>query len=271
MICKNCGATFDAQLPRCPYCNAMNEIGAKKQFYHKIKHILKKMNVISELPQRTVLTASGKLLLGITIILSVIIGIILVRTKIINQRYYLETAETEEKFFQRVAWEKEVYPKLDAWYEAGDYDKILRVYHDTYLDPENNNSIYTWRHSEFIYIYDNYFYILQLRKEIEEGEAIGDIFESEALYTTLQFYYNNAPEQLKLRTPKDIEHSDWGLTEQELLLIKQYRQECKDILQNEYSMTQEEMDHLYNKCLENKDVFKVCKDFIRKKETEGGN
>ena len=37
MICKNCGAHFDDNLPKCPYCGAFSYIGARKEYMEKLQ------------------------------------------------------------------------------------------------------------------------------------------------------------------------------------------------------------------------------------------
>lgn len=266
MICKNCGAEFDAQLARCPYCNAMNEVGAKRQFNRKLKHILHKMNLISELPQKTVLTVSGKLLVLIIIIICAIVIVEFAKFKVNDQKLRLETTNEQEDFQKAIAWEKETFPKLDAWYEAGDYDKI----YEFQCNLKSPYNIHNWQHSEFILIYGDYNYILLLRN-IQEDGVIHPSNRSTALYNALQFCYDNDPEQLKLKIKKDLDHNVRGLTEQEVALINEYRQDCQDFLKDEFAMTQEDMDILHNKCLNSKRVFDVCEDFIKERDAEGGN
>ena len=36
MICNNCGAHFDDDLPKCPYCGDFHYAGAQKEFMDKL-------------------------------------------------------------------------------------------------------------------------------------------------------------------------------------------------------------------------------------------
>ena len=39
MICNNCGAHFDDNLPNCPYCSALHYPGARKEYMEKLEDI----------------------------------------------------------------------------------------------------------------------------------------------------------------------------------------------------------------------------------------
>lgn len=41
MICNNCGAHFDDDLPKCPYCGDFHYAGAQKEYMDKLENVIK--------------------------------------------------------------------------------------------------------------------------------------------------------------------------------------------------------------------------------------
>ena len=48
MICNNCGAHFDDNLPNCPYCSALHYPGARKEYMEKLEDIKENLDDLHE-------------------------------------------------------------------------------------------------------------------------------------------------------------------------------------------------------------------------------
>lgn len=263
MICKNCGAEFDEQLARCPYCNTMNEAGAKRKFYHKIKRMAHSVDSMAEVPQKTMIRLSGRLLAVAGICVVIIIAVLWGKKVIHNNKLRAEVAEQEAKLQEKAEWEDATFPKFDALYEAGEYDKLFDVFLKIYEEDNEIHRVWGWRHSQFMQIYGDYSTIKDFKKAIEIENGTKESSHKYVLYFSICFYYDYTKEQLASYIPEDIEHSSWGLTNQELILIEQYRQDVKEYIMENYDMTQEDMDELHQKCITSKDPYKVCGDYIK--------
>ena len=113
MVCNSCGASYEDSRLKCPYCNAENEIEAYIQHVDKINEYHEKEKWYRELPS-LVRSNAGKVLLALFFIL--VISVIIISTIGIQVQKKKDARELEKN-------EKAV-EQLEALYQAGDYDGI---------------------------------------------------------------------------------------------------------------------------------------------------
>ena len=50
LICSNCGASFDAKEPKCPFCGAISYPGAEEKYMRDLHNIRDNLESVSEIP-----------------------------------------------------------------------------------------------------------------------------------------------------------------------------------------------------------------------------
>ena len=48
-VCGSCGASFDKDEPKCPYCGTLNPYGAEKEYKEKLEDIREKLDVVDDI------------------------------------------------------------------------------------------------------------------------------------------------------------------------------------------------------------------------------
>ena len=151
--CENCGAEVDVHEPRCPYCNSFLYEGAEKEYWDKMGQIHEDLKDLGDVPEnaykkevRSQVSRIGGWLKKGLLFLVILGGLWMVYTS--NR----EMDDAEDKKSQMV-WQQENFPKLDAWYEAGEYDKIIEV-RNQLAEEGNYLYIWDWEHAVFIDTYE---------------------------------------------------------------------------------------------------------------------
>lgn len=259
MICKSCGAEFDENEEKCPFCGATSEKGAKRTFHKKLDQITDDIEDMSKKPKIVLVKKTAVALIVATAVLIISVLIIVIVKDQARRKQLREDEEYEQQLSQRIAWENEVFPMLDKWYEQEDFASIL-AYEMDLLHQENDYGIYHWRHYSFIEIYQKYDDILKYINTAEE--PVDDYVKGEALIAGMELIYDCTEEALKNYIPEDIDHSTWGLTRDELVLIEGYRLEAEQMMSNLFHMTTKEQDKLHDSCIKDGYV-RACYDYIK--------
>ncbi|MDD6811418.1 MAG: hypothetical protein PUD93_06100 [Lachnospiraceae bacterium] len=232
ICCENCHAVIAADSPKCPYCGAINALGSEKQYMEHLTDIRQDVEKLQQIPVRAYRKEIRKnvKMICITLLILIIIAGIIGGFYFCFQKFFSYGA-TGGNSKQQLLWEKENYPKLDELYEAGDYDGIL-----AFLDEagdEEGYSVYNWEHYDFIEVYrfyENCMYTADvIRKETYKEEDIKWCIV-DALFVLREVSYAS-------------------YTTQEEKMIDGYRNEVCEMLEQQFGMTQEEIDNLYQNSL----------------------
>lgn len=137
--CQSCGAVYDRNLPKCPYCGATNPSGAEKAYMDKLHGIRRDMRGLSKVSAEETkreLRETGGVLKKALLIIGLIFLVLLVFVKIADVR---RTRAEKEDYL----WERETFAVMDAYYEQGDYEAMLKMYYEAL---QQNRPIYRWEH-----------------------------------------------------------------------------------------------------------------------------
>lgn len=249
--CPYCGAIYDIHMERCPYCDSINELGAEEDYLNDLEDIRKNLEMQDDFTQDMYVDAAKKtmkkalkVLITILIVLASIVVVIFIA-------YATFKAHQEVKQRQELNWQKENFKKLDAWYDAGDYDAINDFVNQMYDNGEYHET-WRWEHYEFMQAYYKYSYI----KEYEEKYNDGTLYGYEEKY-----FFNDAMQlifdvwDIKLNSAKNINKKEYNL-------IMEYREYARDLVKEYYNLSDEELDEFskeiqydppgvgidYNKC-----------------------
>ncbi|MBQ8278617.1 MAG: hypothetical protein IJZ23_02130 [Roseburia sp.] len=173
IICNSCGAEFSNEEPKCPYCGTMNYDGAEKEYFEKLEDIREDVEELNAVPMQETkaeLKKQGrfiKKIVTVVLVLAVIFGVIL----FLQEKSY----DRDEK--EDFLWQQENYPKMNAMYEAGEYDELIAFYRKA---QEDDRLLYEWEHADFV---DTYISVEEFYGDLEYMESYEDI--SDGMYTSI--------------------------------------------------------------------------------------
>lgn len=235
IVCCNCGAEMEKDSSRCPYCNAINEIGAEKQYKRQLGELKEDLEDLSQVPENAYkkeMLVTWKRAAAITIavmtVLAAALGITFLHRRA-EERYF----ETDIK--KQLLWEAENFPKFDAWYEAGDYDAIVEAQEQAY---EEGFHIWDWEHGRFISAYEGYRYCIEARERLKSKEGANEDLAQYVLGEVMLLLFFLKEE---------------GYAEEDWQIMQSWAPELEAILYEDMKFTEEETAELYEKI--NKDGY----------------
>ena len=135
IMCRECGAPIEELAERCPYCGAINELGAEHKYMQDMYDLKDDLKEVGNIPSEEIKAEvksnvhfTGKavaVLLALVLILAAVFLFLRYSGDIIYSVYNKMTDTRMADTREQMQWERENFPKLDAWYEEGDYDSIL--------------------------------------------------------------------------------------------------------------------------------------------------
>ena len=135
ITCRECGAPIEELAERCPYCGAINGLGAEHKYMQDMYDLKDDLKEVGNIPSEEIKAEvksnvhfTGKavaVLLALVLILAAVFLFLRYSGDIIYSVYNKMTDTRMADTREQMQWERENFPKLDAWYEEGDYDSIL--------------------------------------------------------------------------------------------------------------------------------------------------
>lgn len=218
MTCPNCGAALDESVAKCPYCGSTNFPGAEKEYMKELHELHNDLEKLEEVPmdcfedsiKKESVRAGKRIGISLLVVALLALGILLF--------LQFNDSQLQKKNAAQTAWERTAFPKMDAWYEEGNYDAVLDY---IVTDEEAQKySIYNWKHSDFIWAYADYLMITDWEKYSEK-----DIMTA---MTSL----------LIMVRLEDMRQED-------STKVKTYQREAEKILSEHYNMTLEQLQKRY--------------------------
>jgi len=229
VFCKNCGGDFDASEPKCPFCGYINYSGAEKKYMDELGQIKENLDDIDDAVVRDNKKMVGKyaIVIGcVAAIVALVVVLIVVIAKLRESEFWSGEPDAKEKLL----WEVENFPKLEAWYEEGNYAAILEFENQMYLE-ESPYDLYNFEHKAFLDVYRCYDQIRWYIDDLDEGR-LSEPGSYSLTYNVFKFYF------------KEYEESYNPLTEEEQVIVAGYREEVMDYLYNRMKYTDEEMESI---------------------------
>lgn len=240
MICKNCGAEFDDDAPKCPFCGQMNYYGAEKKYKKDLGGIHKNLESLADKPREEYTKKSFSVLKRVLIVVAVCFLAAL--------SYFaygqIREANYKKEVLQQIQWEDENYPQLDLWYEAGDYDRILEFQYQLY-DEDLPYSIYSWNHFAFINFYREYVSCKELSAMVKEQQEYHEFYLTEGLWSAMMLVYETTDASLDSITTKRSVPDSYQLTTEDRQRVDQYREFARELLFDTLKFTEDEAQQLY--------------------------
>ncbi len=230
IYCENCHAPMEEDSAKCPYCGALNAPGGEKQYMERLYDIRKDVEELSDVPVREYRREIGKTGRVIRVVfLAAAVLAAFAGLFFLVSRKLLDYEPTAEEIRAQMEWEKEVFPKLDALYEAGDYDGVMECVFEN--QGESYYSISNWAHADFIDVYTRYQHCQESLAQAAAGE-----YDEEAGDCIIDILF------LIQERPYD------SYTAAEETLIAAYQKEIREQTGTVFGVSEEALDRLYEEC-----------------------
>ncbi len=248
MICPNCGGEFADWALKCPYCGSTNEQGAESEYMKHMEDLRGKLDQLDEEARESYKSSMNLTLKKLLKCLGILLATALLLALGVFLIKKIYTQKEEDFYMAQKAWQKEEYKKLDALYEKGSYDEILT---ESYNILEGDYSISTWDHYCFITeFYDNYSDLLAAKEQLKEG-ADDSYFLGSGLYSALYLSQYATDDYIKQLREDYKTKGTYGLSEDEVTLVKDYQKEALDFLKKDLGYSTDQIHTVYKECLTN--------------------
>lgn len=154
ITCKNCGAVFNDDLEKCPYCGTMNKKGAYRNFRQKVSAVIDQMLGLKGETHRSISKGIFLSLIRSLIIVAVVILAAYLFSRTMNVNYYNDK-EYDEQALKQIVWIDENLDKLNEAYENEDFDTIEKLYY------ENTSAVSQWTYFPIYSLKDEYKNIME--------------------------------------------------------------------------------------------------------------
>lgn len=252
MFCQSCGGEYADWVQKCPYCGSVNERADEKLYLQHLENVRQRLNMVDResevIYRRNVGGTVKKLMKKVLILVAVVVGL----TVFFAVRSSINDRKMEEFSLRRLEWEQQEFPKLDEWYAAGEYDRIVEENRSLVTGGKSEFSLYNWRH--YYYICEFYADYAAIQKAYEPG-LDGGILGS-AMYAALRLKYNTSEEYLNRLQESYRANGAHGISPEEAELVRSYRPAADELFYGFLGWSESEMDAFYKECSSG-DYFRV--------------
>lgn len=222
MICKNCGANFNDDLPKCPYCGEFNYSGAEKEYFHRLHGMKEDLHSLEDQVPKMYTGELKEQTNHVKKIFLIVLGILLLLILLFFGIHRLLDSMIYGDPKTELLFAKEAFPVAEEYYETGDYEGLLQFYR-TSMEENKNANFYNWDHYAFLICYENYQIFSACAVTLGTDDfAEGDLQELLYCYISNRFYQKGYP-----------------MSEQDLLLVTSLEDEMETVLSS-LSLTAEE-------------------------------
>ncbi len=223
MICNNCGAHFNDDLPNCPYCNAFHYPGARKEYMEKLEDMKENLEELqeaipemyaSELKSQT--KKVKKIILTMIVIFTVFILLFFINVLFLNP-----IGSRDQK--DALLFAKEAYPIADEFYAAGDYDGLLNFYQTSIVENEHAD-FYDWNHYPFLLCYENITFFRESAKKLGTDNCSSSTMQEIFYCYFLNRYYQK----------------DYSMESIDQKMVSEFENEMEEII-NQLNLTEQEL------------------------------
>ena len=246
IVCGNCGKEYDENQVKCPSCGSVNVTGAERAYLEKLEDVREDMEELDDAPREVLqqtIKKQGKFLKGA---LLAVIAVAVLFTAGILLKEKLEDRSYKAKYL----WMQENYPRLDALYDAGNYEEMAELYLE--LLGDKNSILYEWEHFNFAEAYMTCYFV---RSYLEEEK------QEELSESTLAFLLAHE------WVVKGIVLQKERFTEEEYSALEPYIEMSEADFAARWNMPAEEYDAFQEQLKKNGGQYMdydVCKEYVKK-------
>lgn len=236
--CGSCGAEFDDDLPKCPYCGSVNLKGAEKEYMEKLEDVREDMGGLDDVPLEELKDAfqkQGKRLKKVVLTILALMAAVLLVVFFVNRR-------DEKDYRDQYLWEQENFPILDELYDAGEYDEMLEVM-GRLMAVDEDHDVYRWQHYNFYLAYDRAVDF----KRLYDQKGAGDFNNFDLIALFYDEWYLACVKEFADELVKQQE----ALSEKEMEVLAPYIETAVQDLKDGWGMSQQEYDEFLKRAAEN--------------------
>ena len=149
--CPNCGAVFDANETKCPYCSYIHPEGAEAKYLKDLEGRRRSLDTVDDQVRsgyrKEIKKSAGtalKTVLIVALILAVAIGGFVYAE---NRLFYPD----RDDYAAELAWEHQRFPQYDSLFEAEAYEELMAAL----AEDGEAHDVWNWEHyDEFMEITD---------------------------------------------------------------------------------------------------------------------
>ena len=245
VVCGSCGASFEEDLGKCPYCGSTNIKGAEREYMGKLEDVRKDMGELENTPLeelQAVVKRQGRFLTKFLIVVLVIAAAALI--------IFALTRGEKKDYKEQYLWQQEYFPRLSQLYDNGEYDAMLELAAHALAD-DPSATLWDWEHYPF---YNAYFYASNFEFLLREREKGG---LSESGYSSLFF------EEWVLVCLEEFEQEKY--TKNELEVLAPYIELARKALASDWGMSDREYQEFLRLAEENHYIipYNLCEKFVK--------
>ena len=150
--CPNCGASFEAKEPRCPYCGHINPAGAEAKFLRDLEGTRKNLDQVDDEARAAYgseMKRGARKTLKILAIVAVVIAVLLGGMLILDRTIF--GYDYKGDYAEELAWEHERFAEYDELFDGGQYEELM----EAIAEDGEEHDVWNWeRYNEFMDIAD---------------------------------------------------------------------------------------------------------------------
>lgn len=229
VVCPNCGANFSEQEASCPYCGALNPVGAEAAYMEALTDIEDDTRELADDVQndfKANLRGNAK---RIVIIACAVAAVLVALILAVNCAGKHEERQAVKDYQARENFRAQYFDEFDRLYEAGD-DDALSEYVWNLTDDPGFEALFTWEHVGYLEVHDGWQTLRSAADDVQKGRCNLDDF------TWLV--------QLALRVSKlDVDDTSLmaTLSQEEEQRAVEYRAYARQFLQDALQMSEDEI------------------------------
>ena len=246
VACGSCGASFDEDQGKCPYCGSTNIMGAEREYMGKLEDVRKDMGELDSAPLEELHAAVKKqgyfLKKTFIVILVITVAAVLI--------IFALTRGEKKDYKEQYLWQQEYFPQLSQLYDNGEYDAMLELAAHALADNPSA-TLWDWEHYHF---YNAYFYATNFEFLLREREKGG---LSESGYSSLFF------EEWALVCLEEFEQAKYK--KKELEVLAPYIELARKALASDWGMSDREYQEFLRLAEKNHYIipYNLCEKFVK--------
>lgn len=242
--CSQCGAYFDDNEPKCPYCDAFNYKGAETEYMEKMEDILDDLEDLKDIPEETYREEAKIHVRHTGHVAALVLTVVLIAAAVIGGVCLLFNKKENKQRKAQLFFEREYFSQLDEWYEQEEYDAICE-FEEKMQAGEGSYHIYNWSHYSFLIQYRNYKWAMETGDYIS-GENDWDDQDVELLLDSFAqlAYFDTYYEEYTKRDRQRIDEYKAEVSERIQSLFDLSEDDVEDFLDNVHT-DEQWMDYDY--------------------------
>ena len=231
--CSNCGAEYDKNETKCPYCGYINEEGAEKEYMDRLYDVRDNLDVVDEAAAADYGKGYKRVLkiIGLTLlILALIAGGIFIAKGLMERGSEKDNLKKSQDMLEEMTWKKENFPTFDDMYAEGKYEELCEALIDSI---DQGHEVYDWEHYDFAMVYYSYVVTCRDLERVDEKGWSEHVAE-DTLYHCSLFYYDEVF--------KDAFY--YKLSDEDMEVLKPVFEYMNNVLHERLMFTDEEMADL---------------------------